>query len=169
MRPMLRSLAELVLVVGLYYVAPIGERLSPARVAVEAAALLIGVFGLGWLIVAQIRRQLRAAPGEWRAESLLILLYLVVVVFATGYLALARSDEGQFAGLQTKTDALYFTVSTLATVGFGDVHAAGQLARFLVTVQIVFDLVFVAALVTTLTGGIRARIATRRPGQGQAD
>jgi hypothetical protein len=166
MRPLTRSLAALVLVVGIYYVAPIGERQSATRVAIEVVALLVGVFALGWLIVAQIRRQISAGPVEARAEGLLVLLYLVVVVFAAGYLALARSDETQFVGLATKTDSLYFTVSTLATVGFGDVHATGQLARFLVTVQIVFDLVFVAALVTTLSSGIKARIAARRQPPG---
>ena len=40
-------------------------------------------------------------------------------------------------------DALYFTMSTIATVGFGDVHATGQVARVVVTVQIFLDLIFV--------------------------
>jgi voltage-gated potassium channel len=87
---------------------------------------------------------------------------LVVAVFASGYLLLARSADGQLVGVHTKTDALYFTISTLATVGFGDVHPSGQLARSLVTIQIVFDLVFVAALVAALTGGVRRGIAARR-------
>ena len=40
-------------------------------------------------------------------------------------------------------DALYFTMSTIATVGFGDVHATGQVARVVVTLQIFLDLIFV--------------------------
>ncbi len=40
-------------------------------------------------------------------------------------------------------DALYFTMSTIATVGFGDVHATGQVARAVVTLQIFLDLIFV--------------------------
>lgn len=46
-------------------------------------------------------------------------------------------------------------MTTLATVGFGDVHATGQLARALVTAQIAFNLVFVGALASVLTTRIR--------------
>jgi voltage-gated potassium channel len=59
------------------------------------------------------------------------------------------------------TDALYFSISTLATVGFGDVHAAGQLARGAVAVQIVFNLVFVGTVAAMISGLMRHR-ATKR-------
>jgi voltage-gated potassium channel len=36
----------------------------------------------------------------------------------------------------THTDALYFTVTVFATVGFGDITARTDTARLLVTVQI---------------------------------
>ncbi len=91
---------------------------------------------------------------------------MIVPLFALGYYALEQGDPDQFAEMATKTDALYFTMSTLGTVGFGDVHATGQLARVLVMIQIVFDLVFVAALVSVVTTQIRARAAERR---GAAD
>jgi hypothetical protein len=83
-------------------------------------------------------------------------------MFALGYFAPQQNDIAQFASLTTKTDALSFTLSPLATVGFGDVHATGQLARGLVAIQIAFDLVFVAALVSVLTSQIRDRAASRR-------
>lgn len=165
--PGFRSIAALAIVMAIYYAAPIGASPSTTRLVVGIAGMLIGIAVLGWLIVAAIRRQLRADPATARIESLLILLYLVVAVFASGYLTLARSMEGSFVGMHTKTDALYFTVSTVATVGFGDVHASGQLARLLVTIQIVFDLVFVAALVAALSGGVRRRVAARRDGEAR--
>ncbi len=76
---------------------------------------------------------------------------------------------GQFAQLHDKTDALYFNVSTLATVGFGDVHPVGQLARAAVTLQIVFNLVFLGAAVSMITGFFRtgrARFTRQDTGQG---
>jgi len=39
--------------------------------------------------------------------------------------------HGQMSGLETKTDAIYFTVTIVATVGFGDITATGQAARAL--------------------------------------
>jgi voltage-gated potassium channel len=54
---------------------------------------------------------------------------------------IARTGSSEFVGLETKTDALYFALTTLATVGFGDVHAEGQVARLLLIAQIIFNIV----------------------------
>jgi voltage-gated potassium channel Kch len=97
-----------------------------------------------------------------RFQTLLTLLYLSVLGFALGYYVLAQSTDHQFAGLHTRIDALYFTVVTAATVGYGDVHPTGQLARALVTGQIVFNLVFLGLLVSLMTTQLRERAATRR-------
>jgi Ion channel len=40
----------------------------------------------------------------------------------------------------TRTDMLYFTVTVFSSVGFGDITAASQLARLVVTARIVLDL-----------------------------
>ncbi|MGH3317128.1 MAG: ion channel, partial [Nocardioidaceae bacterium] len=126
------------------------------RTVVSVLLTLLGVAGLGWAITGQVRRQLLSG-SDAGIQSLVMLLELVAVVFALGYYVLALSTPGEVAGLETRTDALYFTVSTVATVGYGDVHAVGQLARGLVIVQIVFDAVFVAALVAALRIRVRSR------------
>jgi hypothetical protein len=86
-------------------------------------------------------------------------------VFALGYYVLDEHSSQQMSGMSTRTDALYFTVATLTTVGFGDVHAQGQIARFLVILQLLFDVVFVAALVSTVVGSVRSRAP--RLGEGR--
>jgi hypothetical protein len=80
-----------------------------------------------------------------------------VVCFALVDYVIARADPAQFEGLATKTDALYFTLSALTTVGFGDVPAAGQLARAVVVVQLVFNVVVLASAARTLTRGLSER------------
>ena len=63
-------------------------------------------------------------------------------------------------------DALYFTMSTIATVGFGDVHATGQAARVVVTLQIFLDLIFVglvARIILPSAGPATGPSGTRRP------
>ena len=121
-----------------------------------------------WVTVRQLRVMGRYQAGDpsVRLDVLALVIFVVVPLFALGYYALEQADSDQFAEMGTKTDALYFTMSTLGTVGFGDVHATGQLARILVTIQIVFDLVFVAALVSVLTTQFRARAAERRGSAG---
>ena len=121
-----------------------------------------------WVTVRQLRVMAHYQAGDpsVRLDVLALVIFVIVPLFALGYYALEQGDPDQFAEMSTKTDALYFTMSTLGTVGFGDVHATGQLARVLVTIQIVFDLVFVAALVSVLTTQFRARAAERRGSAG---
>jgi hypothetical protein len=159
-----RALVGLVAVLVLYYAAPIGDLPSGSDLAVSVLGMLGGVVLLSWLIARQFRRLLGARPGEEavRLDALVFLLYVIAPMFALGYVAVDDADPDQFVGLATKTDALYFTLSTLGTVGFGDVYADGQLARVLVMVQMAFDLVFVAALISLLGGQIRERATTRR-------
>jgi voltage-gated potassium channel len=146
-------------VVGLlvvFYAVPVTGLTLSGRTVVSVLLTLLGVACLGWAITGQVRRQLVAA-ADANMQGLVMLLELVAVVFALGYYVLALSTPGQVDGLETRTDALYFTLSTVATVGYGDVHAVGQLARGLVIVQIVFNAVFVAALVTALRSRVRSR------------
>lgn len=157
-----RDLLALASVLVAYYAAPVGNLSdSVASVTLSVVGLLAGLVALMWLIIRQVRVLFSTALDDPAAQvdGLVLLLFVVVPMFALGYFALVSADAGQFAGLATKTDALYFALSTLATVGFGDVHAAGQVARALVIVQMAFDLVFIAAVASALTTHVRRRAA----------
>jgi voltage-gated potassium channel len=160
-----RGLLALAGVLLAYYALPIGDVPSSWDVVFAALGLIAGLAAIVYVALRQVKvmAQYRQGDPSVRLDVLVLLLVIVVPLFAAGYYAVQKGDPDQFAELETKTDALYFTVSTVATVGFGDVHAEGQLARALVTVQMGFDLVFVAALVAVLTGQLRARAAERRP------
>jgi hypothetical protein len=142
-----------------YYLVPV-----PGQMRESSWAILFGcgVAALAMLIALAIRRLLRAGENV-RIRALVLLLVLTVLFFSWADDSVARLP-GQFDDLHTKTDALYFTISTIATVGFGDVHAAGQLARAAVTVQIVFNLVFLGAAVAMITGFVRERARRHRSG-----
>jgi voltage-gated potassium channel len=150
-----------------YYAVPVGDVPSDWDIALSALGLLAGLGALVFVAVHQVRQlaQYQAGDPGVRLDVLVLLVLIVVPLFSLGYYAIERGDASQFADLATKTDALYFSLSTLATVGFGDVHATGQLARALVSVQIVFDVVFVAAVVSLLTTQLRARAAERQTGR----
>jgi voltage-gated potassium channel len=160
-----RDLLALIGVLISYYAAPVGGLSDSAvAVALSVVGLLAGLAALAWVILREVRTLVRTSLDDpaVQIDSLVLLIFVVVPLFALGYFALESADPDQFAELATKTDALYFTLSTLATVGFGDVHATGQLARVLVIVQMTFDLVFVAAVVSVLTTHIRRRAAAIR-------
>jgi voltage-gated potassium channel len=159
----------IVLTTVCYYLLPVPGRMREGSWAVLFGC---GVAVLGMLIVLSIRRLLRAG-AETRVRALILLLCVTVFFFSWVDVTLAEIP-GQFVSLHTKTDGLYFSVSTLATVGFGDVHAIGQLARTSVTLQIVFNLVFLGGAVATITGlfkvraGLQPRPAPHEPGRSRS-
>lgn len=132
-----------------YYFVPIGHEEHPIW---RWAVFVVGLGVLILLIVRQMGRQLAAGsdPGV-RVRSLIALLYPVVVLFALTYYIIQTTDPAQFVDLATRTDALYYTVITLGTVGYGDVHAVGQFARIISMIQVAFDLVVIGALIAVAT------------------
>jgi voltage-gated potassium channel len=161
-RQLLQAAGTAVLVVittVIYYVLPVPRLKSEASWSVLFG---VGLGVLGVLIVVSIVRLLRA--GE-RARVRALILLLSITVFFFSYVDVVLAEiPGQFISLHTKTDGVYFSVSTLATVGFGDVHANGQLARVAVTLQIVFNLVFLGTAVATISGMWRERARRRATG-----
>lgn len=145
-------------VVIVYFVVPVSRQ--PERgtlIRILVAILLLALLAAG--VVRQLRRHLDAK--DQRVDGLIVSITVVMAVFAFAYFTLHQRDPSQFAGLQTRLDALYFTASTAATVGFGDVNAVGQAARALVLVQIVFNAVFIGTTVALLSSRIKT-VATAR-------
>ena len=152
---------------AVYFVLPVP---GPMQQSSWAVMFFLGAAVLGALILLAILRLLRAGEDA-RIRGLILLLTLTVLFFSWSDASLAKLP-GQFTQLGSKTDSLYFNVSTLATVGFGDVHPVGELARAAVTMQIVFNLVFLGTAVSLIAGFFRTRaqgrIQASRQGPGQA-
>ena len=66
----------------------------------------------------------------------------------------------------TRTDALYFTVTIFATVGFGDITAVTQTARVVTMVQMLLDLIVLGLLIRLVLSAVQTsqqrRAATPR-------
>lgn len=145
-----------------YYLIPARGRLSTTSWSVLFA---VGAAVLAALVLLLVGGLLRAGP-DVRLQRLFVMLCLTVFFFADAYYLLSQMP-GQIADAHTKTDTLYFTITTLSTVGYGDVHAAGQLARTAVTIQILFDLFFIGTAVAVAGGILRAKAARLEPPHGQ--
>jgi voltage-gated potassium channel len=154
-------LAALVLV---YFVVPVSTEVRGTTVLRGLAAMLVVV-----LLVAGVVRQLRLHLDDTdrRVDGLIVSITVVMTVFSFCFFTVEQRDAAQFAGLETRLDALYFTAATAATVGFGDVHAVGQFARALVLVQMAFNVVFIGTAVALLSSRIRA-VADARAAQARS-
>jgi hypothetical protein len=164
----LRSTAVTVLLMAaataVYYLIPV-----PGKMRTSSWELLffVGVGVLGALILVAVRR-LAHAGEDARIRGLVLLLTLTVLFFSWCDASVAQLP-GEFVELHDKTDALYFNVSTLATVGFGDVHPTGVLARAAVTLQIVFNLVFLGTAVSIISSFFRRRVQSPRHEPSRGD
>jgi hypothetical protein len=130
-----RQVVTAAALLALYFLVPVPD--TPRRTVVTALVFLGGLTALVTYVLVLVRRA-RTPDDALKIESLLLLLYAVVVFFSLVYLRLAQTP-GEMVGLSTRIDAIYFTITTMATVGFGDISAAGQAARVVVTIHMVFN------------------------------
>ena len=164
----LRLLAIVVLTVVVYFIVPVQYE-TTADVARRTAGATVLSVALIWGMLYQIR--IHVDDSSRRLDGLIVSIVLVVEVFALTFYIIEVRNPGEFASLHTRIDSLYFTVATLATVGFGDVHAVGQAARALVLVQMVFNVLFVATaaaiMSTRMRDVVRQRSEIKRAKQGE--
>lgn len=142
-----------------YFLLPL-HRLGPDRSALAVVLLVIALSGLALLLLRQIHAELLERPDAHPGVVIPLLMCLSVLVFSAAYFVLAHYP-GQFGGLHTRVDALYFTLVTLATVGYGDITPLGQAARVVTMLQILYNFVFLTTAATALTRRIRSRVGTR--------
>ena len=109
----------------------------------------VGLALLTWAILVMSLREITSTARRdvrFRIITIIVLIIASILFFAYCYYRLS-SMPNQMVDLQTHLDALYFTVSTTLTVGFGDVHASGQLARGVVLIHMIFNIAVLAVAV----------------------
>jgi voltage-gated potassium channel len=146
-----RALLYAVLIVVVFYVVPL-------RMAVDVGTLLRLVAGLavlGALIAWQVRGIARSPYPSLRAlETLAVALPLFLMLFAGTYTVLSQVDPASFSEPMSRTDAVYFTVTVFATVGFGDISPVSTAARVVVTVQMLANLLLLGFVVRSILSAV---------------
>jgi voltage-gated potassium channel len=144
-----RAMATAALLVIVYFVVPIEHRPHQSVVLRLGVALALFVAILAneiRLISSHERPMLRATV----AMATIIPLFLIL--FAWIYLTMSHADPGAFGNSLSRSSALYFTVTVFSTVGFGDITAKTDVARLVVTVQMLADLAVVAVVIRLILG-----------------
>lgn len=159
-RSWLTNLAPPVGLLLVYFLVPYDADRAPVGVAIGVVVSVLAVVAVAVAVV----RLAAVSHDKLRAVHLVLALEAVVMTFSFAYYLMATSGSGQFSGLHTRLDALYFSFTTTTTVGYGDIHATGQLARAVVTVQLAFNIIFVAGV----AGLLRDRVAAVRSARSVA-
>lgn len=164
-RRLVRGGVLVALAVSAYFLVPVGDLDGHVLTRALATILTLGLLAAGvvWQVVLQVEDPHR------RIDGLVLALVIAVLGFALAFYKLAFDDPGQLPGLETRLDGLYFTMTTLLTVGYGDIHAEGQVARGLVVVQMVFNVAVLATAATTLTSRVRQRAEERAEKRRQGE
>lgn len=162
----LRLGCVLAVVLVLYFTVPVSFEISSNDV-VQVVVSLVALTLLAVLVLVEVRHQL--LEDDRRVDGLVIALMIAVLGFALGFYVLAQRNPDQIVDLHTRIDALYFTMATLLTIGYGDVHAAGQAARTLVLIQMVFNVVILATAASTITTRIRTQAEKRAEARRAAE
>ncbi len=111
----------------------------------------LGVVMVTAVVIFQLRSITNARyPIRRVIEGFSLAIPMLLCVFAGIYLLLSRSDAGAFSEQLTHVDALYTSMMTTTTVGFGDVAPVSESARIAVMVHMAASAVLL---------GVAARIA----------
>jgi voltage-gated potassium channel Kch len=159
------AILNLLGVLVVYFMLPASSDLSRGRLVLDVLATAVGISLVATVLFREVRRQAHD-PGAAGLSGLrlVLLLEIVLVIFAFIYYTVAINAPGQFTGLNTRIDSLYFSMVTTTTVGYGDIHATGQAARAMVIVQIGFDVAFIAVLSTLIRYQVRRNLGTEADG-----
>lgn len=152
-RQVAEALLRIVVAVGglllVYFQMPLGTD----DLAVGLVAVAVGLVAFGAVFVRQVRRIRSAEYPMLRAvESTALVGCLFVVVVASIHYSLWLADHESYSEALSRLDALYFTVTTLATVGFGDITPTSTLTRTVTTALIVLGVALLGAGVRILIG-----------------
>ena len=145
-------------VFGVYFAIPLDRQ--HGKIGLQLLLSVLAFLGAAiWEVVRILRSDL---PQLRAAEAIGVLVPLFIALFSAIYLVMATDGTGQFTESLDHLDAVYFTVTILATVGFGDIAAVSPGARAVVTVQMLLDIAIVATLAKVILGAARLSLG-RRP------
>ncbi len=155
-RLLLRITVTTSLLLFVYYRAPIDRNDEVTGEAGTLVALGVGLVLLVGMIAWQTKLIVNADyPGLRAVEALAVTTPFYLIVFAASYVLMAGADPHAFTEPLDRTGSLYFTITVFATVGFGDIAAKTQLARVVVMIQMVLDLLILGLGLRLFLGAVK--------------
>jgi len=140
-----------------YYLIPF-RGVGSVRLILHLVAGLV----LVCLVLAWQMSQIGAAehPVVRAVRALAVILPVFLLMFSGLYLSMSHASASMFSRPLDHTEALYFTITTFSTTGFGDIVPARDPARIAVSIQMLLDLVFLGVVVRLLVRQARSRLSS---------
>jgi hypothetical protein len=147
---------------------PLPERWGPMALAVETVSLLPVLVFISVGILRYVYRSRRLTSDSIFAT--IVVYVLVALFFARLYVLLIGWDPLAFdlpvpAAERTphllQTDLMYFSLITLATVGYGDILPVSEAARMLAVIEAIIGQFYIAVVVAVFVGMYAAQSRER--------
>ncbi len=147
--------------------------LAPLDGFADSTLIFILVGGVVFVsaLVWQVRAILVADhPGLRAIEAVGLLLPLFLISFASAYVSMSYADPANFSEHLSRVTGLYFTITVLSTVGFGDITAKTDAARLVVSVQMLLGLAIIGVIARLIVSAARTGLERKRETpQGQVE
>lgn len=151
-RSLLSSGLVSTVVIVCYFVLPFTSAFTTSTVLL----LGLGLVGVTGLLVWHLRSILRSPYPRVRAvAALATTVPLFLVLFATTYFVMSRTEQADFSEPLSRLDAAYYTVTVFATVGFGDITPVTPAARAATTLQMLGGVLFIGLVAQVIIGAVR--------------
>ena len=158
---LLSSMVVSTAVVAAYFLLPLSSALTTATVLVLVGGMTVVAVLLGW----HLRSIIRSPYPRVRAvAALATTVPLFLVVFATTYFVMSRTQAENFSEPLSRLDSAYYTVTIFATVGFGDIVPLTAAARATTTLQMMGNVILVGFVAQVIVGAVRQGVR-RQEGQ----
>jgi hypothetical protein len=86
-------------------------------------------------------------------------LAALLILYASAYVVMSRAQPDSFTEVLGRTDALYYTMTIFATVGFGDITPTTETARIVTITQMLVGILAVGLAAKLLVGAVQDAVA----------
>jgi hypothetical protein len=135
--------------------------------------IVAGIIGIGvyiWFFRRQVRGVYKARYPTLRAiESLILVAAMFLAIFSMVYTTISVNDPSAFTEPLDSFSSYYFSLTVLATVGFGDIAPNTVMARSFAMVQMALDIAFIAVIIKVMSGAARKAIQQRAQKEVEAE
>jgi hypothetical protein len=153
----LRIVVSIIVMLGTFFLLPF-ERVSVAQLWLIVVAALVVLTAVS---VAQLRAVASSDfPTLRGVEALVVTVVLLLVSFSGIYIGMSSYDAGAFDEQLDHVGALYFALTTLTTIGYGDIAPVSNAARIVVMVQMVVDVVILGVFIRLVVNAVKSRLST---------
>jgi 4-amino-4-deoxy-L-arabinose transferase-like glycosyltransferase len=142
-----------------YGIAPLDDRRDG-----ETAARLLRTVGMIVIVVAWQLWAIHVArfPALRAIEGFALIVPLVLLGFAATYVRMAATNPDAFSQPLDRVGAVYFSMTIMATVGFGDIAATTDAARIAVMLQMAADVIVLVVVARVMVNSVRVQTGRSR-------